>query len=178
MPVLPIDKSYLKFATTIIYDIQDLTLKEDFLTNQIQALSIVRDCLQSFPSSEFDKNEKKQFEDLQQLSFPLLFKHHLLSLGFVFIDHVEKLVEDDEGVHDLEGWYSLALTNPNTSNEMRDRLPKAIERIQAAQLYYDNLMKEHPKDYMGYLWETYLKHFPNEENWFFPICSISPKKDS
>jgi hypothetical protein len=178
MPVLPIDKDYLKFATTIIYDVQDLTLEENFLNDQIQALSIVQECIQSFPSSEFESKEKEQFEELQKLSFLTLFKHHLLELGFVFVDHVERLVQDEEGVHELEGWYGLSLTNPNIDNEMRNKLPKAIERIKASQLYYDNLMKEHPKDYMSHLWEAYLKHFPNEEDWFFPICSISSKNNS
>jgi hypothetical protein len=179
MPVLPIDKNYLIYAKTIIYDVNDLTLEDkDFLSDQVQAMSIVQSCLQDFPVSEFNDKDKKHFEDLQQISLLSLFKHHLLSLGFVFVDHVEKLVEDNQGVHELDGWYGLSLTNPNIDRETRDKLPKAIERIQAAQLYFDNLKKEHPTDYMGHLWEAYLKHFPNEENWFFPICTISSKKNS
>lgn len=130
----------------------------------------------------FDKTDLKLlleedlFSDSDQLNdkqFQLaLWKESLIIEDkMVCVDHVKRLVHDYLGVHELDSWYADFLLR-DLDTKKRHKVVPLIESVQKVQASYDALKAEANQDFEKVLWESYIKNFPNEDEWFPIITKI------
>lgn len=163
---LSIRKAELKypcfnFATTSWYDWSGGEITQKTLERAMCSVDLVAESFEE----ELDLSKALHKIDL--------WKHYLMSHhDLVIVDHAEKLVEDKEGVHELEEWRAEVQLRELTKRQRKNLVP-LIKQIDDQQKKFDVFVKEYRSEWPDKLWQLFVQiHGENEDNWFFQLFTI------